>query len=214
MSQNEIKQGFIVNGQLFATKEEATNFVRQPLIKAALQLLTGNNVELADWLIANQKDLQDSYSAGTVARVTKAERKELANAIKAAVAANIPGTQFLIDNASQVIDSFKWPTKARIKPEEKEVAIRAAFLDMTDGNAELVEWLIANKEAIDTAFEAGKTKREAPAGGQEALAQYRAEKAAATAAGPEALAAFNEKRRKMKEEKIAAEKAAKLAAKG
>ena len=213
MSNTQVQAAFVVDGQIFATKEEANDYVRKPLIKAALMTLTGNQGDLVEWLIANQSELQDSYVAGTITRVTKAERKELKKAVDAVVASGMAGIQFIIDNADQLVNSFKWPAKARVKPEEKEAAVREAFIDLTDNNAELVDWLIANKDALDTAFEAGKTKREAPAGGQEALAAWRAARAEAKAQGPEALAAFEEKVRIEREAKLAAKKAEKAAKK-
>lgn len=213
MSNTQIQSAFVVNGQVFATKEEASDFIRKPLIKAALMVLTGNQGDLVDWLIANQTELQDSYVAGTITRVTKAERKELKKAVDTVVASGLTGIQFIIDNADQLVASFKWPTKARVKPEEKEAAVREAFLDLTDNNAELVDWLIANKDGLDAAFEAGKEKRAAPVGGQEALAAWRARRDAAKAQGPEALAAFEEETRKEREAKLAAKKAEKAAKK-
>ena len=211
MTQLQVQEAFVVDGKIFASKAEANDYIRKPLIKAALMVLTGNNAELADWIIENREELDGAYVAGTVARVTKAERKELAKALKAVE--GVAGAEFINTNAEAILTSFKWPTKPRVKPEEKEAAITAAFMDITDGNTELVNWLITNKAGLDAAFSAGITKREAPVGGQEALAQWRAERQAAKEAGPEALAEFDRQQKEKKAAKLAAEKAAKAAKK-
>ena len=55
---DKIQQGFIVDGQVFATKAEAQAFLRRPLVTAALNTLTGNNADLVNFLIANQDEIE------------------------------------------------------------------------------------------------------------------------------------------------------------
>ena len=53
---------------------------------------------------------------------------------------------------------------------------------LTGDNVELVDWILGNKDAILEGFQAGVVKREVNPKAQDALAAYRAKKAAEKAA--------------------------------
>lgn len=201
------------DGSVFSSMAEALEHVRVPLVKAALVKLTGEgNGELVTWLLDNKVEIENTYEADKVQRVTKSERKELRKALDAISNANVSGSEFVVEHTNAIIDSFKWPTKARVKPEEKELTILAAFNDLTaddDGkpNDTLVQWLLTNKEALFEAYAAGVEKRALAPQAAAGLKEYQEAKAAAKAAGPEALAAFIKER----QEKMAAKKAAEKA---
>lgn len=201
------------DGKVFTNKADAEAHVRKPLVKAALLAITAKNVDLADWLLENKDEILGSYVADKLRRVSKAERKQLAVELAKAVAAiELP---FITANLDGIVDSFKFPTVERIKPEEKEAAITKAFetltLDETTGevNTDLVKWLLANKEALVAAYETGIEKRAVSEKAVSALAEYQAAKAKAKAEGPEALERFKKERAEMAKAKADAEKAAK-----
>jgi hypothetical protein len=56
----------------------------------------------------------------------------------------------------------------------------------SEGNEELAEWIIKNKDKVLDAYQAGVVKREINPAAAEALAAYRAKKAAEKAAAEKA----------------------------
>jgi hypothetical protein len=188
------------DGKWFATVGEAKDYLRKPLITAALKKVANGNENLAQFLLENDDEIQKAFEAGTVARVTKAERNKLKKALDHLCSLGDTKLRFITDNAEAVLDSFRWPSVKRLTAEEKAAETMKALTALADAKA--AEWVIANKDAILNAYEAGIEKRAAPGG--TGLAEYQAAKAA----GPEALAAYN----KARDEKKAAEKAAKKAA--
>jgi hypothetical protein len=64
---------------------------------------------------------------------------------------------------------------------EKAVAARNSLIALTN-NEELTDWILANKDALLLAFEAGVEKRVISPKAAEGLAAYRAKKAAEKAA--------------------------------
>jgi len=182
MSQLEIQQVFTVNGINFATKAEATNYIRRPKIAEALANLTGkDNQTLVDWLLDNQEHVEVAFESGTVKRVTKAEAAKLSKALDAIVEDGNKAFAFVIDNIDAIKDSFRWPSVKRMTDEEKSIAARNTLI-ASSGNEELADWVLENKNGILEAYQAGVVKREVSPKASEALAKYRAEKAAEKAA--------------------------------
>lgn len=199
------------DGVQYSSMAEAKDAMRKPAIQAALMALTSKNVELTKWLVEHEEQIQVAFETGTIRRVTKVEHNKLSKAIDALkeIEGN-PKIAFLQENAGAILDSFRWPAVKRMDDAEKATAARNTLVAASEGNEELAAWIIANKDAVMQAFDAGKVKREVSPKATEALAAYQAKKAAealavATAAGPEALAAYNAK---------LVEKAAEKAAKG
>lgn len=181
-TQFEIAQVFSVNGINFPTKAEAQDYLRRPLVTAALTVLAGKgNESLVDWLIENQEVVETAFESGTVKRVTKSESAKLNKALDAIVESGDKAFQFVIDNVDAVKDSFRWPSVKRMTEEEKALAAHNTLV-AASGNEELAEWIITNKDKVIEAFKAGVTKREVSPKASEALAKYRADKAAEKAA--------------------------------
>lgn len=187
------------DGKHYDSMAEAKDAMRKPAVKAALLKATGNNVELTDWLVSHEEQVQVAFETGTIRRVTKAEHNKLSKAIEALkeITDNAK-IAFLQEHASAILDSFRWPAVKRMDDAEKATAARNTLVAASEGNEDLAVWIIANKDAVLEAFEAGKVKREVSPKATEALAAYQAKKAAealaaATAAGPEALAAYHAK---------------------
>lgn len=199
----QITPAFMVGDKSFATKKEAEDYIRIPLITNALKVVTGGNADLTKWLLENQQDVTETYEVNKIQRVTKLERKALSKALDAVKEAKIPGAAFIVDNEQAILDSFKWPAVNRIKPEEHAANLTKAFMELTEGNEKLSQWLIENKDQLLAAFASGVEKREISAKAVDGLAAYRAAKEA----GPEALEAYQ----KGKAERKAAEEAAKAA---
>lgn len=175
------------DGQQFDTKAEALDYLRRPKIMSALMKLTGDNDGLSTWLIDNQDTVEDAFDTGTIKRVTKSERNKLTKAVEAAVEAHAGGNKalaFIADNAEAIVETFRWPTVKRMNDEEKAVAAKSTLLlasvseDAPEGNEELADWAIANKDAILECFESGKIKRKVSPAATEALTAYREKKAA------------------------------------
>lgn len=220
MTQVQITQAFVVNGQTFNTKQEAQDFIRLPQVKAALNRATGNNAELTDWLVAHQEQVEMAFEVGTVRRVTNSERAKLKKALEAVAEAGNPKFAFLTDNAGAVVDSFRWPSVKRMDDAEKATAARNSLVAASEGNEGLADWVIANKDAVLTAYEAGKVKREVSPKAASGLADYRAKmlaekqaEEAAKAAGPEAHTAFLAERAKRRQAEAQAKADAEAAAK-
>lgn len=177
----EIKSGFMApDGQWFATKGEAVDHLRKPLVRAELMKVSDNQAELVDWLIANEEKLADAYDTGTIRRVSKQEAKALKSALEY-IAEKMAGdvkAKFVVENATAIQETFKWPGQKRIAPEDKAAAVETAFLELTGDDAELTKWLIASKEQLDVAFSAGVVKREVSQLTLDKLAEARAKMAA------------------------------------
>mgnify|MGYP003572441815 CR=1 FL=1 len=179
MSSDELKQVFETpDGQRFETKAEAVDHMRKPKIKEALMKVTDNNEDLADWLLEQQETVEGAFDTGTIRRVTKGERKKLTAALEYAATLEDKKLAFIVDNMDAIAETFRWPTVKRMSDEEKAVAAKNTLVSASDGNEELATWAIANKDEILEAFEAGKVKRQVSPKAQEALAAYRAKKAA------------------------------------
>jgi len=186
---DELKQVFVTpDGQMFNTKAEANDYQRRPLIKEALMALTDKNEELADWLVENQETVVSAFNIGTIKRVTKSEKKKLHAALEAIVAAENKDFAFIAENAEAVEESFRWPTVKRMDDEEKAAAAKKTLMEESENNEELSDWVVANQEQIIEAYSAGKVKREVSPKAQQALAEYRAKKAAQKAAEEAAAA--------------------------
>lgn len=178
----ELRQVFTTpDGKTFDTKAEALNYLRRPKIKEAMKKVAGGNAELADWLVENQETVEMAFETGTIRRVTKSEHNKLAKALEAIVEAKNPKFSFVADNVSAILDSFRWPSVKRMDEAEKATAARNTLVAASD-NEELAEWVLANKDAVLQAYDAGVEKRAVNPKAQEALAAYRAKKAAEKAA--------------------------------
>lgn len=200
MSQNQfVAKIQTPDGVLHDSKQAAVDHLRKPAIKAAMTAVAGGKAELADWLITHQEQVEIAFETGTIRRVTKTESNQLAKALEALKKVEgVPGIKFLQENTGAIADSFRWPSVKRMDEAEKATVARNTLVAASEGNEELASWVIANKDAILAAYEAGVQKREVSPKASEALAAYQAKKsaealAAATAAGPEALAAYHAK---------------------
>jgi dsDNA-binding SOS-regulon protein len=197
------------DGNHYDSKAEAMDAMRKPAVKAALFEATGKNKELTDWLVENEEHVQVAFETGTIRRVTKSDHNKLAKAIEALKEIQDNSKiAFLQENAGAILDSFRWPTVKRMDEQEKATAARNTLVAASEGNEELANWIIANKDAVLEAYNAGKIKREVSPKATEALAAYQAKRAAealaaATAAGPEALAEYNAKLAERAAEKAA-----------
>jgi hypothetical protein len=182
----QIQAGFVVNGQVFATRAEATDFLRKPLIENALKVVAGGNAELAGFLKNNEDEILKAFEAGVVARVTKAEKKKLKAALVELAAVQNFKLKFLQDNTDAILDSFRWPAVKRMDDAEKAQATLDALTKLADANC--ANWIVANRTQIENAYNAGIEKRAAPPAG--GLQEY----LAAKKEGPEALAAYQAKK--------------------
>ena len=187
----ELKQVFTTPcGAQFDTKAEALDFLRKPKVMSALVALTANNEELADFLFEQREGLAAAFETGIIRRVTKAEHNKLDKALEALLKIeDNKDLKFLQENAAVVKESFRWPTVKRLSPEEKAEAAKAQIITITEGNAELADWIVENKDGLLEAFEAGKEKRQVSDKAKSALEEYRAKKAAEKAAAEAAKAA-------------------------
>jgi len=178
INMSELKQVYqAADGTTFNTKAEALDHQRAPEIRAALMTATQGNEELSQWLLDQKSELSDVFGTGTVQRVKKTERNKLAKALEAVAEAhpNEPKFRFLIENAEAITKTFKWPGQKRLDSDEKTAAIQEKLTEMLgDDNSEAAEWIAANVEAIETAYDAGKPKREPSAAAMEGLAKHRA----------------------------------------
>ena len=192
----ELKKVFSTpDGKTFGTRAEALDHIRKPKVLAALNIVTGNNGQLADWLLENEDSVKGAFETGVIKRVTKSEAKKLEKACAALAKldkAFHTDMAFLIDNASSVQESFRWPKVARMDEEQKAVAARNTLMLLTDNDAQLVDWILAQKDTLLVAYEAGKEKRAISPKAQEGLAAYRAKKEAEKAAAKAAEAAAGE----------------------
>jgi translation elongation factor EF-G len=180
----ELKQVFMVDGKTFESRAEAQDYIRRPKIEAALTSVTKGNADLNKWLVENHEGVEMAFEVGTIKRVTNSERKKLEKALEH-IAEKLAGdskASFVTDNKGAIMESFRWPAVKRMSEEEKAQAARNSLLGLTENDEKLVDFILANKEAILTAYDAGIEKRAVNPKAQEALAAYRAKKAAEKAA--------------------------------
>lgn len=179
----EIRQVFTTpDGKTFESKADALNYLRRPKIQEALNVVTGKNAELSTWLLENQEVVEMAFETGTIRRVSKADSKALQKALDAIVESGNKAFAFVADNADAVLESFRWPSVKRMSEEEKTVAAVNTLTMHSEGNEKLAKWVVTNKDAILAAYEAGVEKRQVNPKAAEALAAYRAAKAAEKAA--------------------------------
>ena len=189
MTAATLKQVFTTpDGSIFDNKVDALNHLRKPQIRAALSVVTQNNDELTDWLVANAETVEIAFETGAIRRVTKVDHNKLSKALEAIVASGDPKFAFVTENKGAILDSFRWPSVKRMDDAEKATAARNTLVAASEGNEELAEWVLANKDAILNAYEAGVEKRAVSPKATEALAAYRQKKAEEKAAA-EALKA-------------------------
>ena len=177
---DELRQVFTTpDGQQFDTKREAQDYLRRPKILEAINKIVGSgNEELATWLVENQENVQDALQAGTIKRVSKSERNKLDKALTAVVELNNPKLAFIAENRDAILETFRWPSTKRMDDEQKAQAAKEALTLAASGQEEVADFVIEHKAAILEAYEAGRVKREINPKAMEALAAYRAKKAA------------------------------------
>ena len=186
MSLDQIKQVFTlpVVDRTFESKAEAADYLRRPKVLEALNKLTEGNAELNTWLFDNRESVEMAFETGTIKRVTKQEAKKLGEALDY-IANTLAGDKkaaFVVENIAAVKDSFRWPTVKRMTDEEKATAARNSLVATTGGQEDLADWILANKDAILEAFQAGVVKRAMPQSTLDNLAAWRAKQAAEKAA--------------------------------
>ncbi len=175
----ELQQAFVTpDGKVFSTKKEAQDYLRRPKIAESLKKITDNNDELVTWLVENQETVEMAFETGTIRRVTKVESNKLAKALEALKEIKDSKLAFLQDNAAAIQESFRWPSVKRMTDDEKATAARNTLIAASEGNEELANWILGNKDAILAAYDAGVEKRAVNPKAAEALAAYRAKKAA------------------------------------
>ena len=189
MSNAQIQSGFVTpDGKVFKTRKEADDHLRIPAIKEALAGIT-DSAELVDWLISVRDELSDAFGSSKVRRVVQKDRTQLQKALQAVSEemSENSDVKFLLDNANAIVNSFRWPTVPR--DEESQAALLndavasvVAGEDDEEVDADMVAWLIANREGLLAAFEAGKVKREVSQAAIDGLAAYRKRQAEAKAA--------------------------------
>jgi len=185
MSASMLKQVFTTpDGKNFDTKTEALAYMRRPQIQAALTKIEGVEEKLATWLVEHQEQVEMAFETGSIRRVSKVEAKKLKEALAhiAEVLKDDKKALFVIENAGAIQDSFRWPSVKRMDENEKATAARNSLVAASEGNEDLANWIVANKDAVLEAFKAGIEKREVSPKASEALAQYRAKMAAEKAA--------------------------------
>lgn len=175
------------DGKAFDSKKEALDHMRKPKIKEALSKIT-SNTELVDWLLDNQESVEMAFEVGVIKRVSKQDHVKLQKALDHLKTLTDSKLSFLQDNASAILDSFRWPSVKRMDEAEKTTAARNSLIASTEGNEELATWIIANKDAVMNAYEAGKEKKPINEAAAKGLAEYRARKAAEKAAAEAAAA--------------------------
>lgn len=178
-----IKQVYTTDdGATFETKAEALDHLRRPQIRVALANVTAGNTELSEWLLDNQDAVESAFEIGTIKRVTKSEKNKLAKALEALKEVENSKLSFLQENTDAILESFRWPKVERMDDEQKAAAARNSLVAASDGNEELADWVVEHKDEIIEAYSAGKVKKQINPKAAEALAAYRAKKAAEKAA--------------------------------
>jgi len=163
------------DGKTFDTKAEAMEHMRRPKVVEALGSVVEDNAELVDWMADNREAISDAFDAGKIKRVSKSERGQLEKALKAVVEAGEPKFRFIAENHEAILETFRWPTQKRLSPEDQAAAVKEELTTLADGNEEVADFVIENKDAILEAFDAGKVKREINPKAREGLARYQEE---------------------------------------
>ena len=178
----ELKSVFVTeDGKQFLTKAEALDYLRRPKILDALRPLVEGDNDLANWILENRETIETAFDTGTIRRVSKTEHNKLKKALEAIKASGEPKFAFVADHADVIAEVFRWPTVKRMTEEEKALAARNGLVAASN-NEKLADWILAHKEQIQIAFQAGVEKREVNPKAREALAAYRAKMAAKKAA--------------------------------
>jgi hypothetical protein len=188
----DIRQVYeLPDGTTWDTKAEALDHLRRPKIQAALAAVTGDNGDLVEFLLDNMEEVKEAFDVGTIRRVTKSDRNKLKKALDAITADANPKFGFVLENAEAILKTFRWPSVARMDDDEKAVKAREVLLALSEGNEEVADWVVENRESILEAYGAGKEKRPVNPVAAAALAEYRAKKAAEKAAKEAAEAAVD-----------------------
>jgi hypothetical protein len=176
---SEIKQvfAFEVDGvvKMFDTRADAEMFIRKPKIMAALAALT-ENVQLQQLLFDQNELITQAFSTDPVRRVTKKEKEALKEAIDAIVESKDKAYKFIAENADAVLASFKWPTVKKTTPEEAILCARNTLSKEIEEEA-VVTWIVANRDKVLAAFEAGVEKKQVSQKAVDGLTVYRLSKA-------------------------------------
>ena len=115
MSNTQFRQVIVTpDGKQHESMAEAKAWIRRPMIMTALTAICGGNGKLADWLLNNQETVEMAFETGTIRRVSKNERKQLAAALDHLATLADPKLAFLKEHKAAVIDSFRWPTVTRM----------------------------------------------------------------------------------------------------
>lgn len=171
----KIQSAYVVDGQVFASKKEATDYLRRPQQKEAFEGFISDNDDLVTWLLDNQEGVEMAFEVGTIKRVTKTESNQLEKALTAIVEAGEPKFAFVADNHEAILTSFRWPSVKRMDENEKAEAAMAQLTQLLEGNEAVASFIITNKEKVMEAYAAGKQKRKVSQKAIDALAAYRAE---------------------------------------
>ncbi|MDB4575383.1 hypothetical protein N9112_00305 [bacterium] len=178
---SNVKTAFLAeDGTVFETKSAAEEHNRRDTVKAALMTLTEANTELSDWLLEQKNAVLEAFSTGKVKMVKKAERNALRKQLEKVVKEMGDDVPFIKEHIETIVESFKFKSK-RITGEDRDAAILEQLTALTD-NAELASWIQTKQPSVEEAYKAGIVKRQVSPKATEALAAYRAKKAAEKAA--------------------------------
>jgi len=192
---SEVKQQWLSDDKTpFNTKAEAEQHNRLPVIMNDLIVVADGQEKLAKWILDCQKHIKELFALGKVKRVTKSDRNRLQRGLKKLSEIHEDrgmgvDVAWIVENSEALVKGFKWPGQKRLKDEELQEALQEKASELTNGDQELATWIIASKDAILKAYEAGKPKREISEKAVQGLAAYRAkmaqQKAAAQESAPE-----------------------------
>lgn len=166
------------------SKAAALEHMRKPKILAAFMQVTNGNSELSNWLLANREQVEVAFETGTIQRVTKSESKKLSDALDhiATVLADDKKAAFVTENIGAIKESFRWPSVKRMTDDEKTTAARNTLVAASEGNEELADYILANKDSILSCYSAGIEKRTVDPKAAAGLEAWRKQKAAEKAA--------------------------------
>lgn len=167
------------DGTEFNTRAEAVDHNRRPKILEALSEVTEGNAELNQWLLDNQEQFEMAFEIGAIRRVSKGERKKLDKALEFINTMDNKEVEFIKEHTEAIRASFRHLAVKRMTPEERTLAAKNTFVAALEGNVEVAEWIIENREAIEKAFKAGRPVNPGLEKGGQALAAYHAARKAA-----------------------------------
>lgn len=174
---SELKQVFTTpDGEIFDNKADAMDHLRRPKILEALQVVTGGNDDLAQWLVDNQDTVVAAFDTGTIRRITKSEYKKIEKAYDAMAESGDKVFDIFVKNRGDF--AIKYRPQPRMNDDEKRLAARNTLMKASNNNEELADWAIKNEAKILEAYDAGKEKRPVSPKAQASLAAYRAGKTA------------------------------------